>query len=616
MSGAADGIRFRMLGPMTARAADGTPLALGPNQQRALLAVLLLRAGRTVPVAELCDALWGERPPPHAVGTLRTYASRLRVLFEPERPARAPARLLVHVSGGYALRLLRPVVDVVEFERGLADAARLRATGATRDAYRTRCRTLGLWAGHPLAGLPGPYAEAQRERLAERWLTAREDHFHDALELGLDRDAAVVPALRTFAAEHPLRERAQALLIRALHREGRTGEALAAYEATRETLGLELGAAPGPELVALHRRLRGGSGRVRGARGDSRRARPAGPSYVLSAGTSYAPPVVPPPVGAPLAPALPFVGRAAETARLVELLSRTPAGVPVAVLTGPPGIGKSALADRVAEGVRGRFPDGVLRAGLGAGCGAPLGAFVRALGVPDAAVPDGTEAGAALYRSLLAGRRVLVVLDDARDTAALLPLLPGSPGCAVLVSAASRGLVVPGARSIEVPELDDDCALQLLGAAAGARRAREDPAGLRELARRCGGLPLALYLAGRRLRAEPGLSAGALASRSGGGMLARLRAEGRAVEDGFRRRVQGLPMAAVRALHTTAAAPDGFGTAEAAGLLGTSEPEAADAVEELVHSGLLAPGDSGRYRYHPLVREFARHRLGLAPGGA
>ncbi|MER5727170.1 BTAD domain-containing putative transcriptional regulator [Streptomyces sp. NPDC002138] len=633
---------------MTARTADGASLGLGPKQQRALLAVLLLRTGRTATVAELCDALWGQRVPPRAVGTLRTYASRLRALFEPDRPARAPARLLVYAAGGYALRLSRPVVDVAEFERGLADAARLRAAGAVREAHRVRARALALWAGSPLAGLPGPHAEEQRDRLTGLWLAAREDHFHDALELAPDRDPAAVPALRAFAAEHPLRERAHELLMRALHRSGRSGEALAVYESARETLGLELGVTPGPELAALHGAVRLRTGRAASVRrrpgpatdpaaepgaapaagepgSDPASAAPCGPvppsppsgarpgPVRASAGGSRRPGAGPPPA-APLARAPLFVGRTAESALLVELFSGAASGVPVAVLTGMPGIGKTALAARVAGRVRALFPDGVLRADLGSGCAAPLGALVRALGASGAAVPDGIEARAALYRSLLAGRRVLVLLDDARDTAELLPLLPGTPGCAALVTAAVRGLVVPGARLIDVPEWDEAPARELLGALAGARRIRQDPAGLRELLDRCGGLPLALELAGRRLRREPGLSPGLLAARSGSGPLARLRADGRAVEDGFHRRAAGLSAAAVHALRATAAAPagapDGFSAVEAAALLATSEAEAARPLEELVDSCLLGAGPAGRYRLHPLVREFA-----LRPGG-
>ncbi|WP_330334173.1 NB-ARC domain-containing protein [Streptomyces sp. NBC_00536] len=621
VAAATDGMRFRMLGPMTARTAAGASLDLGPNQQRALLAVLLLRTGRTATTAELCDALWGERVPPRAVGTLRTYASRLRALFEPDRPPRAPARLLVYTSGGYALRLARPLLDVTAFERGLAEAARLRAAGAVRQAHGVRGRALALWAGSPLAGLPGPHAEAQRDRLTGLWLAAREDHFHDALELGPDRDTAAVPALRAFAAEHPLRERAQALLMRALHRGGRSGEALAVYESARETLGLELGVTPGPELAALHGAVRKSVG---GVPGGPRRAEP--PSVPVALPEPVPAPVpapvpVPvfvsgpdlgagiPPDGDGLAPAPLFVGRAAECALLARLFSGAATGVPVAVLTGMPGVGKTALASRVAGQVRALFPDGVLRAGLGAGRGAALGVLLRALGTPGAAVPEDVEARAALYRSLLAGRRVLVLLDDARDTAEVLALLPGAPGCAALVTAASRAIVVPGARMIDVPEWDEATAREFLGAVSGARRVRRDPAGLRELLDRCAGLPLALELA-----ASP-------------------RADGRAVEDGFRRRAEGLSEAAVRALRAVAmstavtgaaTAPDGFTVAEAAALLDgpapalrsdlAPGPETARALEELVDSCLLAPGPSGRYRLHPLVGEFAVREFGPWPG--
>ncbi|MEF2526471.1 MULTISPECIES: AfsR/SARP family transcriptional regulator [Streptomyces] len=634
---------------MTAHAPDGTPLGLGPNQQRALLAVLLLRRGRPAPMADLLGALWGERPPPRAVGTLRTYVSRLRTLFEPERPSRAPARLLVSASDGYALRLHEPFLDIAEFERGIAEAARLRTAGATGDAYRTLGEALGLWAGTPLAGLPGPHAETQRDRLTEMWLTAREDHFHGALELGLDRDTAAVADLRAFAAEHPLRERAQALLMLALHRAGRSGEALAVYGATCDTLSRELGTGPGPELTALHRRLTTRAAPAPAATPPREAARPAAPSGAGARGDAQAcgcGPGLPAPDGpdGPDAPAVPygadrpaagpgsadgcFAGRAAELALLGEVLAGTGSGVPVAVLTGMPGIGKTALADRAAALSRHRFPDGVLRADLGAGSARALAGLLGTLGVPEPALPGGIEARAALYRSLLAGRRVLVLLDDAPDTAGLLPLLPAAPGCAALVTAPGRGLVVPGARLVDVPELDDDTALLVLAAAAGERRVRAEPDAVRDLVRQCAGLPLALHLAGTRLRQEPALTAAALASPDGAGLTARLRAGGRSVEDAFRRRCATLAPAALRMLRATVAAPDGFGPAAAAALLEDGGPpgaapaaaavpeagaaEAADLLEAIVDAGLLRPAASGRYRYHPLVRAYARHRLAPA----
>lgn len=621
--GDAAGLRFRMLGPMTARVPGGGPLPLGSNQQRALLAVLLLRRGRAAPMAELQDALWGERVPPRAVGTLRTYVSRLRSLFEPDRPARAPARLLLSAPDGYALRLRHPVLDMDEFERGLADAARLRTAGDTRAAYRALGDALGLWSGTPFAGLPGPYAEGQRDRLTELWLTAREDHFHSALELGLDRDIAAVAALRAFAAEHPLRERTQALLMLALHRAGRSGEALAVYDATRKILDLELGVPPGPELAALHRRLRstaagGGPGAVRPGTDPRPAGTPAGERVTPGAtpgvtpGAAPAFPVAPAAPSAPVTPAVPFAGRAAETGLLARLLTGGADAVPVAVLTGMPGIGKTALAEHVAEQVRGSFPDGVLRACLRGGAAEALARLVQALGVPRPEVPDGLEARAALYRSLLAGRRVLALLDDAHDTSGLLPLLPGTPGCAALVTSTGRGLLVPGARLVDVRELDGAAALRVLADAAGPVRPAGESAALRALAGRCSGLPLALYLAGRRLSLDPVLPAAALAFADGPRLLAALRADGLAVEDRLRRCRSRLTPAAARAFRATAAAPDAFGHAWAADVTGACEAGTADALDELVDSGLLQPGASGSYRYHPLVREFARQAPALS----
>lgn len=243
IGGTATGLRFRMLGPVEGDL-GGRPLRLGPPQQRALLAVLLLRAGRPVSMPELLDAIWGERLPPRGVGTLRTYVSRLRTLLEPSRPARTPARLLVSADDGYALRVPSSALDTAVFEARLAEGARLRGAGDTAAAHRELTGALALWGGTPLAGLPGPHAERERDRLTELWLSAREDHFHGAL--ALDRHVATIASLRAFAAEHPLRERTQALLMLALHRAGRQADAFAVYETTRRTLDTELGVPRAP----------------------------------------------------------------------------------------------------------------------------------------------------------------------------------------------------------------------------------------------------------------------------------------------------------------------------------------------------------------------------------
>ncbi|WP_231634110.1 AfsR/SARP family transcriptional regulator, partial [Streptomyces clavuligerus] len=247
------GLRFRLLGPLQGEQ-NGRHLPLGPPQQRAFLAVLLLRVDRPVSTAELIDALWGERLPDRAVGTLRTYVSRLRRLLEPERPARSAATVLVSTDDGYLLRVPPGAVDTVEFERRTSAAGRLRAAGDTESAHGELDAALELWSGTPLTGLPGPHAARQRDRLTELWLTAREDHFH--CSLALERHTATIPPLRAFAAEHPLRERTQALLMQALHRDGRQAEALGVYEETCRALAGELGVGPGRELSALHTRLR------------------------------------------------------------------------------------------------------------------------------------------------------------------------------------------------------------------------------------------------------------------------------------------------------------------------------------------------------------------------
>ncbi|WP_338061104.1 AfsR/SARP family transcriptional regulator, partial [Streptomyces kanamyceticus] len=245
-------LTFQLLGPVRAWR-GGRQLALGSPQQRATLAVLLLSHGRPVSVSELVDALWGEEPPPRAVGTLRTYVSRLRALLEPDRQARGRASLLVSAGGGYALRVPRGALDATGLEDRLTAARRLRGARQHAGAYGELTAALALSNGTPLAGLPGPYAERQRDRLTELSVTAQEELFACALELG--RYAEATPPLRAFAAEHPLRERAQALLMLALRRGGRQADALAVYEATRHTLATELGVDPGAELATLHEDL-------------------------------------------------------------------------------------------------------------------------------------------------------------------------------------------------------------------------------------------------------------------------------------------------------------------------------------------------------------------------
>ncbi|WP_169814137.1 AfsR/SARP family transcriptional regulator, partial [Actinomadura kijaniata] len=245
-------LRFTVLGPVRGRC-GADELDLGPPQQRALLAALLLREGRAASAQELVDALWGDDPPARAVGALRTYVSRLRRLLEPGRGSGDAARVLVTVGGGYALRLPDGALDAADFERDLAAAEAARAARDPAGARELLRTALGRWRGEPLAGLPGPFAETQRARLTERRLTALDRRF--ALDLVLGDHAEIVAELSALVAEHPLRERPRGLLMLALSRSGRQAEALAVYDDARRVLAEELGIEPGPELSGIHARV-------------------------------------------------------------------------------------------------------------------------------------------------------------------------------------------------------------------------------------------------------------------------------------------------------------------------------------------------------------------------
>ncbi|WP_411133212.1 AfsR/SARP family transcriptional regulator [Streptomyces sp. C10] len=627
-----DRLRFQLLGPVRAWRGD-RPLNPGPPQQRAVLALLLLHAGRPVSVPQLVDALWGEQPPPRAVGTLRTYVSRLRGLLEPDRRPRQQAHLLVSSGGGYALRVPGGALDASVFEERLATARRLREAGDTAGAYKQLRGALALPAGMALAGLPGPYAQRQRDRLTELCVTAQEELFDCVVKLG--GQAGAIGGLRAFAAEHPLRERTQALLMRALHRAGRQAEALAVYAATRRTLDAELGAGPGRELRALYEELRTGprgSGTEPGRPGTGPlgdRARPDRDRTGGSRDRQPRPPRPdrdtsrigpPPPVPAQLPPDIAdFAGRAEAVAHLAPALrgaagARAPV---VATLSGLGGVGKTALAVHVAHSVRAHFPDGQLYVDLqGSGLApedssAVLTHFLRALGVAERAVPDGLAQKAALYRSLLADREVLVLLDNARDSAQVRPLLPGAPGCAVLVTSRARTLALPGADRVDVEVMAEGEALGLLGAIVGAERVAAEPTAARELVAVCDGLPLAVRIAAARLASRPGRDmAGLVARLSEERRLDELRVGDLGVEATFRVGYEALGPGLAHAFRALSlCGMPSFCRGAAAALLDTTDDEAEEAVETLVDAGLVELHGEDRYRYHDLVGLFAR-RLG------
>ncbi|MDT3398470.1 AfsR/SARP family transcriptional regulator, partial [Streptomyces sp. B1866] len=393
-------LRFTLLGPVRAWRGD-EQLNTGSPQQKALLAALLLRGGRTVTAPELVDGLWGDDPPDAAVAALRTYASRLRKAFGPD------ADVLVSESGGYAVRIGVGALDTEVAERLAAEAEKAQQSGDRTRARELLVEALELWDGEPLASVPGPYAESQRNRLGEWHLVLIETRLDLDLSTGFHAEA--VSELTALTAQHPLRERLRELLMLALYRSGRQAEALAVYADTRKLLAEELGVDPRPELSELQQRI---------LQADADLAAP------VEARSQAAPAIVRP---AQLPATVPdFTGRTAFVNELGEQLATAEGRVmAVSAMAGIGGVGKTTLAVHVAHRARPLFPDGQLYVDLqGAGPNpvaaepeAVLGAFLRALGTAESAIPDGLDERAALFRSTLDGRRVLVLLDNARDAA-------------------------------------------------------------------------------------------------------------------------------------------------------------------------------------------------------
>ncbi|MFF4224657.1 BTAD domain-containing putative transcriptional regulator [Streptomyces abikoensis] len=602
-------LRFHVLGPVRADR-DGQPLPLGSPQERAALAILLLRDGRPLTASDLVDALWGDDPPHRAMDTLRGYVTRLRAVLEPGRPFRGRAKVLVSTGGGYAVRVPPGSLDATVFEEHLAAAATARASGDAAGAYARLTTALALWEGTALAGLTGPYAERERERLTELRATAREDHYDCALALG--RHAESVAGLRALAAEHPLREKPRALLMLALHRAGRQAEALAVFSETERLLP----DGPGPGLVRLRERILAGDPALAAPAVSG--AGPASSEGWGSAGAPSALDLLPPePAG--------FTGRETLTGEVRAALSEGD----VVVLTGPGGTGKTALATHTARAVRAAYPDGLLHVDLRGtdpepvDTGAALAELLHALGVTDAALPDDVERRAALYRSLLADRRVLVVLDDAHDTARVRPLLPDVPGCAALVTTRSPDLALPGARTVGVDAMEEKEALAMLTAVGGGRAAGSAVAGgdaARSVVAACERLPLALRIAGARLTTPPAWTPGDLAARLAEERqrldtlhdvgVAQADADAVVLEAACRVAHDALEPETARAFRLLALPDAGpLDAASAAAVLDLPDATRAEAVVGgLVRAGLLESTGPGRYGQHALVRLFARRQ--------
>ncbi|GAA3081380.1 AfsR/SARP family transcriptional regulator [Streptosporangium carneum] len=615
--GSEEGLRFALLGPVQAWR-DGVELDLGTPLQRSILTMLLLREGRAVTPAEMIDAVWGEDAPPRALGALRTYVSRLRAVLEPGRSPRTRPELLTSVGRGYALRLNDASFDLTLFEQGVQEAEAARRTGDGHGAAESLRASLALWGGEPLAGAVGPYAEHQRGRLVERRMSVLETLMDLDLELG--RHADVVSELVALTADHPLRERLHAQLMLAYYRCGRQADALAVFAETRTALVDELGIEPGPGLTALHQRILNGDPGLTAAT-----AATASPPRVPAAAQEQAGeaeaaegeiPELPRPAQLPAA-VNDFTGRRQIIARLRTLLSAHAGtdGVPVAAISGIGGVGKTALAVHLAHTMQDLFPDGQLYAdlrGYGDEPTAPesvLAAFLRGLGLPPDIIPDGLAERSALFRSLLADRRMLVLLDNARDAAQVGHLLPGSAGCAAIVTSRHKLADLASARLVDLDVMEPDEALSLFGTVAGAERVAAERAAAMDVVAACGFLPLAVRIVAARLAARPSWTVASLVPRLADERrrLDEMRVGNLAVEATFALGYGQLAPAQARAFRLLSL-PDGpdISTGAAAALLALNPMDTEDILESLVDASLLEAPAPGRYRFHDLLRLFAR----------
>jgi DNA-binding SARP family transcriptional activator/predicted negative regulator of RcsB-dependent stress response len=583
---------FSLLGRLRARRAD-QDVALGPPQQRAVLAALLLSPGRPVGEAELVEALWG-RPPASAPALLRTYIWRLRQALEPDRAPSRPWQVLATSSGGYLLDVSRACVDWEVYKQRVGEADRVRAAGDPAAALPLYDSALALWNGQPLEGVPGPRADRERGILRNRHLDTMEARLRTLAQAGrFDRAAAEAAVL---VERHPRREGPHEVLVESLLRAGRGDEALTACRRAHRVLREELGVGPGAVLRSLHDELRTGGHR-------------AGTDSGVLVPHASVPRQMPHAVAD-------FTGRGTETTHIRDVLTRpSRTEMPVVVITGMGGSGKTTLAMHSVQPVLPHYPDGQLYVDLRGADGTPadtavvLSLLLRSLGEADALIPDDPGDRAELYRRVLEQRRVLVVLDNAADMAQVLPLLPHSPSCAVVVTSRDSMPSLPVDLRVTLEALPAPDALLLFSRLVGGERVAAEPHAARQVVAVCGGLPLALRIIGSRLAVRPEWSVAQLAERLADEQhrLAELSVDSVAVESSFALGHAELDGTARRAFRLLAVpAQSGFDVPTAAAILDAPQDTTRQALEQLVRAGLLEAPAWDRYRYHDLVLLFAQ----------
>ncbi|MFC5753124.1 AfsR/SARP family transcriptional regulator [Actinomadura rugatobispora] len=591
-------MEFQLLGPFSMRA-GGRVVDVTSPKHRVLLVTLLLEAGSTVSVETLAKAVWNDAVPGNPRRALQLHITRLRKALA----GWSAGEIITTCRDGYRIEAEPDQVDLTRFRRFLRRAEEAARRDDLDGEAAALQQALALWRGDPLAGIRSetlqrevaPWLAEQRLQAAERYLR---------VELRRGRHAETIAALVELTSKHPLRERSWALLIQALRDSGRRTDALDAFHTIRRNLVEELGIDPGQDLLDLHRQVLVGASRP---------------------GTGGPEPAVPIPRQLP--PGVPaFAGRLRELAALDALAAGHPAGA-IGVITGTAGVGKTALAVHWARRVADRFPDGQLwidLRGHGPGTAVPperaLRRFLRALGVTDTDVPVGLDDQAGLYRSLMDGRRMLIVLDNACEAGQVRPLLPGAPGNLVLVTSRNRhsGLVaVEGARPLALDLLTPAEAHQMVAARLGADLVRAEPAAVKAIIDLCAGLPLALSIVAARAAARPGFGLPALAA----GLTsvpARLDAfagtdDATELRTVFSWSYRALSEDAARLFRLLGLQPGPDVTASAAArLAGVAVPRAGRLLHELSDAHLLTEHKPGRYTFHDLLRAYAAE-LAQAP---
>jgi DNA-binding SARP family transcriptional activator len=637
-------VRFRILGPLEVWTGQDWS-GIGAPKWRSLLAVLLLNPGQAISTDKVIAELWGDDPPDRAANLVSVYVFRLRrVLGDPQ------GRVLMTRAPGYQLLLHDGDLDAERFETLVAAGTKALAAGSPRHATDVLAGALGLWRGSALADVaPSPLVTAEASRLEEFRLAAVELRIEADMACG--QRAQLVPELRRLLADQPLREHLWSLLIRALNGAGRHAEALAAYGQARQAIADELGVDPGQELQRLYRQMLAADtvAPAAGAAAEAPARRSAAPAMGPAASASAGPPVSPPLAGVPGGTAhrravagpsarhppaqLPadvadFTGRESDVEQLCAMVSearrRESPAVAVAVVAGAPGLGKTALAIHAAHALRRDFPDGQLYASLHGGSEQPvppdevLARFLRDLGVDGARVPVDPEERAALYRTRLAERQMLILLDDASDAAQVRPLLPGTGSCAVIVTSRHRLPDLAGSRLIDLDVLDDAAAAELFTRIVGAERVGAEPDAVRDVLAICAGLPLAIRIAGARLAARRGWSIRTLADRLADQRrrMDELTAGDLAVRACFQVSFDALPQ---RVSHDSAGPAHVFrilgvwqgpsiALPAATALIGGPADSVGDALEVLVDAHLLESPVPDRYQFHALLRAYAADR--------